>query len=160
MEAILTANLHINKQQTGITLIELMIALAIIGILASIAIPAYQDYVEEARVKMAITDIAAISIKVQAYWEDERAYPPNLAAIGEGGKLDPWENAYQYTDLSQPGSTGAARKDRNLVPLNSDFDLYSRGKDGSSVGPLSAPQSQDDVIRANDGRFIDLASKY
>lgn len=149
-----------NKWQSGLTLIELMIVIAIIGILASIAIPAYQDYVEEAKVAGAVTDIAAISIKIQAYWEDERAYPPNLAAIGEGGKLDPWENPYQYTDLTQPGSTGAARKDRNLVPLNSDFDLYSMGEDGASVGPLSAAKSQDDVLRANDGRFIDLASKY
>ncbi len=150
----------IKKQASGITLIELLIALAIVGILASIALPAYQDYVEKTKIKVAITDIAGISVKIQAFWEDERAYPPNLAAIGEGGKLDPWDNPYQYTDLTLPGSTGAARKDRNLVPLNSDFDLYSRGKDGLSVSPLTAPKSHDDIIRANDGRFIGLASKY
>lgn len=153
-------NIIKGKLQSGLTLIELMIVIAIIGILASIAMPAYQDYVKEAKVKMAVTDIAAISIKIQAYWEDARAYPPNLAAIGEGGKLDPWENPYQYTDLTQPGSTGAARKDRNLVPLNSDFDLYSMGEDGASVSPLTASRSQDDILRANDGRFIGLASKY
>lgn len=146
--------------QSGITLIELMIALAIIGVLASIAIPAYEDYVEEARVAQAVTDISAVSILIQAYWEDERAYPDSLADVGEGGKLDPWDNPYQYTNLTQKGSTGKARKDKNLVPLNSDFDLYSMGKDGKSSSPLTAAASKDDILRANDGRFIDLASKY
>lgn len=149
-----------NTNQRGFTLIEILIAIAIIGVLASIAIPAYQDYKEKARVTQAISDIASISIKIEAYWQDARAYPDSLANVGVIGMLDPWGNSYQYLDLTQSSSTGAARKDKNLVPLNSDFDLYSSGKDGLSVGPLTAPRSKDDVIRANDGRFIDLASKY
>lgn len=148
------------KLSSGFTLIEILIAIAIIGVLASIAIPSYQDYKEKARVTQAITDIASISVKIEAYWQDARAYPTNLADVGIIGMLDPWGNAYRYLDLTKPGATGAARKDRNLVPLNSDFDLYSSGKDGSSVGPLTAAQSKDDVIRANDGKFIDLAAKY
>jgi len=59
-----------------------------------------------------------------------------------------------------PNVTALARKDRFLVPLNSDYDLYSEGKDGESMAPLSAPQSQDDVVRANDGAYIGLASQY
>jgi len=55
---------------------------------------------------------------------------------------------------------GQARKDHFLVPLNSDYDLYSVGKDGESRAPLSAPQSADDVIRANDGAYIGLAANY
>jgi general secretion pathway protein G len=46
------------------------------------------------------------------------------------------------------------------VPINSDFDLYSLGKDGKSAGPLTALASRDDVILANDGRFVGLASDY
>jgi general secretion pathway protein G len=148
------------KCQSGFTLIEILIAIAIIGILASIAIPSYKDYKEKARVSQAISDIATISVKIEAFWQDARAYPANLTEIGLIGMKDPWGNVYRYLDLTRPGSTGAARKDRNLVPLNSDFDLYSSGKDGLSVGPLTAPRSKDDVIRANDGKFIDLASKY
>lgn len=53
-----------------------------------------------------------------------------------------------------------ARKDRNLIPLNSDFDLFSKGKDGQSLPPITAPVSQDDVLRANNGGFVNLASKY
>ncbi len=52
------------------------------------------------------------------------------------------------------------RKDRFLVPLNSDFDLYSKGPDRKSVPPLTAEASRDDIIRANDGGYIGLASEY
>lgn len=58
------------------------------------------------------------------------------------------------------GGIGGARKDRFLVPINSDFDLYSMGKDGQSVGPLTAQKSHDDVIRANDGEFYGLAANF
>jgi general secretion pathway protein G len=47
-----------------------------------------------------------------------------------------------------------------VVPINSDYDLYSMGKDGESVPPLTARASRDDVIRANDGAYIGLASEF
>ena len=53
-----------------------------------------------------------------------------------------------------------ARKDRFLVPINTDFDLYSMGKDGESVPALTAAKSRDDVVRAANGAFIGLASKF
>ncbi|MFV1921735.1 MAG: type IV pilin protein [Methylotenera sp.] len=151
---------YATQKQSGLTIIELMIVVAIIGVLASIALPAYNDYKEKARINQAVSDISNIASQIEAYWQDARAYPPSLADIGAAAMTDPWGNAYRYTDLSLPGSTGAARKDRNLVPLNSDFDLYSMGKNGQTTGPISTPKGRDDIIRANDGRFIDIASKY
>ena len=53
-----------------------------------------------------------------------------------------------------------ARKDHSLHPLNSTYDLYSKGKDGDSQSPLTAPASRDDIIRANDGGYIGVASGY
>lgn len=154
-------NKHFQKKiQSGLTLIELMIVIAIIGVLASIAIPAYKNYTEKAKVNQAVTDIAAIAVKIEAYWQDARAYPPSLNEVGAAGMVDPWGNAYRYLDVSKPSNMGHARKDRNLVPINSDFDLYSVGKNGQTTGPISTPRGRDDIIRANDGRFLDIASNY
>ena len=143
----------------GLTVIELMIAIAIVGILAKIAIPMYADYKEKARVIMAIQDIAMMSTKISNYWNDARDYPDSLAEIGEASKLDPWGQPYQYLNLNKHGN-GGARRDRNLNPLNSDFDLYSKGKDNGSHLPITQSISLDDVLRANDGKFIDLAKNY
>ena len=46
------------------------------------------------------------------------------------------------------------------VPINSSYDLFSQGKDGQSSPPLTASASRDDIVRANDGDFIGLASRY
>ena len=52
------------------------------------------------------------------------------------------------------------RKDHELVPLNSDFDLYSLGPDGISALALPAAPSQDDVVRAANGAYIGLGANY
>ncbi len=52
------------------------------------------------------------------------------------------------------------RKERFLFPINEEYDLYSCGRDGDSEPGLSAPVSQDDIIRANDGAFIGRASEF
>jgi general secretion pathway protein G len=53
-----------------------------------------------------------------------------------------------------------ARKDGFLVPINSDFDLYSMGPDRESKPTLSNPVSRDDIIRGADGAFYGLAEKF
>ncbi len=58
------------------------------------------------------------------------------------------------------GGVGGARKDRFLVPINSDFDIYSMGKDKDTVAPLNPPKSHDDIIRASDGGFYGLAKNF
>lgn len=55
---------------------------------------------------------------------------------------------------------GKLRKDKNLVPINSDFDLYSKGPDGQSASPLTASISQDDIVRGRNGTFFGKASEY
>jgi general secretion pathway protein G len=151
---------HRAPRERAFTFIEILVAIAILCVLAAIALPAYMDYRERLRVAEAVTDIGAIQAHIMYFIEDNRTPPDDLAQVGQAGKLDPWGNPYQYLNLATTKGNGKARKNRNLVPINSDFDLYSMGKDGKSVGPLTAKASRDDIVRANDGRFIGLASEY
>ena len=67
-------NMNMKKAQQGFTLIELMIVVAIIGILASIAIPAYQDYIKKANASAAVANLAGQKIKIaESYTIDAKA---------------------------------------------------------------------------------------
>jgi general secretion pathway protein G len=146
----------------GFGLIELMITLVIASLLLSIAVPAYDRYVDRAKEARAIGDIGAISIEIGKFQlRNNNALPDTLGELGTDISLDPWDVPYEYLNIvtAEPGN-GAFRKDKNLNPLNSDFDLYSSGEDKDSKGPLSAKESRDDIIRANNGAFIGLAEDY
>lgn len=141
------------------TLIELLSVMAIIGVLSSVAVPRYGAMVEKAKVTKAIGDLRTLAIDLHSL----DSLPSSLSAIGRGTLLDPWGRPYQY--LKFPGGKGkappqGARKDRFLVPINSEFDVYSLGKDGASAAPLTAKASRDDIIVANDGGYVGLASNY
>ncbi len=70
------------QDQRGITLLELLVALAIVGILSAVAIPAYQNYVKHARTVEGNTAVRDVGSLENAYYVDTGAYPDNLASIG------------------------------------------------------------------------------
>ncbi|MCP5273510.1 MAG: prepilin-type N-terminal cleavage/methylation domain-containing protein [Burkholderiales bacterium] len=155
--------ISIRRLGHAFALIELLVVVAIIGVLATIAGPIYSDYIDRARSAQAIQDIGAISKSITIYaLSNGNQFPDSLKTVGMHTMQDPWGNPYQYLNLSDPKlkGKGQARKDHNLVPINSDFDLYSMGKDGASVSPLTAKASRDDIVRANNGRFIGRAEDY
>lgn len=148
-------------KQNGFTLIELMIVIAIIGTLAAIGAVLFAVYIENARVSRAIIDIKTIAQGVMTYelFHPDNEPPNSLSDIDMHTLLDPWGNPYEYQNFNNIPS-GKKRKNRNLVPLNSRYDIWSNGKDGKSQPPITSNLSEDDIIWANDGQYVGLASKY
>jgi general secretion pathway protein G len=130
----------IRHPQAGVTLIEMMIVLVIIGIVAALVVPNVIGRPDEARVAVATTDLRTISASLEMYRLDNRSYPTaaqGLAALSQmpseppvppnwvaGGYLpqvpvDPWGNAYVYV---------------NPAPSGSGYQLMSLGADGQPGG--------------------------
>lgn len=130
------------KGNGGFTLIELMIVIAIIGILSIIVVPRFMDIPQKARVEAAKQQIAAFGLALDRYNLDNGVYPTTeqgLAALiekpssepapmnyNEGGYLkkkelpkDPWGRDYIYRS---PGDQG------------NDYEIMSLGADGRDGG--------------------------
>ena len=149
-----------NSKQLGFSLLEILIVIAILAILVSIAIPAYENYKDKKNIALAKTDILELQVIIDRFYVSNNRFPDTLAEISENIRRDPWGNAYYYTNVSTAKNKGSVRKDKNLTPVNSDYDLYSAGKDGLTRLPFTAQQSQDDIVRCNNGSFIGLALDY
>lgn len=150
----------LRRRTSGFTLIELLFACVIVGVLAMLAQSGHANYREKVRRGQAIQDITVLQLRIRQYENDENKVPASLADIGRAGALDPWGNAYVYTDIGAPGGLGAARKDHKLNPINSDYDLYSKGPDGVTKTQLTNKDSLDDIVRARDGAFVGVAADF
>jgi general secretion pathway protein G len=127
------------KQQSGFTLIEIMVVVVIIGILAALVGPKLFGQVDKARVQAAKAEISTIESAMKFYRLDNFAYPtteqgidalvtkpndPSIKNWNPGGYLermpsDPWGNPYLYLN---PGNQGG------------DIDVYTLGADAAPGG--------------------------
>jgi general secretion pathway protein G len=146
----------------GFTLLELIVVIAIIGILATIGVPMYYNFLEKARLTKVITEMKMLEREISLWETDHGSLPDSLEQIGRGELRDPWGNPYQYLNFStiKGEGKGKMRKDHMLVPINDTFDLYSMGADGKSQVPLTAKASHDDIIRAHNGLYVGPVSEF
>jgi len=150
----------IARSNHGFTLIELLIVMSVIGVLASISLPAVYEFRNKARTSRAATEIRGLEKDIIS-WASEKGSYPTLGEVANDAAnpalttlknlKDPWGNNYEYN----PACTR-----RFGTYFNSDFDLYSKGPNGVTVvDDLNHPFSLDDIVRFRDGAFDDVAEK-
>lgn len=169
----------------GFTLIDLLIVTSILGVISMISVSSYNGYIDATKNSQAAAQIRSLAFLINDYAEYYGYYPNSLSDIGNENLKDPWGNHYIYFNLYNQNdhgdnddknehdsdddhhdsdddkiNIGAARKDGNLVPINTKFDLCSSGKDNKTKPPLRAKDSHDDIIYANDGGYIGLAESF
>lgn len=138
---------------SGFTLVELLMVVALIGILATLSIPAYTVFIDRAKNGRAKSEVRLLETEINAYRFDTNSFPANLAAINRAGLLDPWGNAYVYSPTPV--------RERFGEPLNDDYDLCSMGRDGlTPADGLLIGSGADDLVRGRNGIFVGSGAEF
>jgi general secretion pathway protein G len=152
----------VSYSKRGVTLIELMLVVCIIGIVSGIAVPAYTGYREKIDAAKGVAEMTGIGLLIDKFYAENNRYPNSLGDIGKGGLKDPWGRNYQYQNNllimanDKKNKCNGCRKDGPIHPLNTDYDLFSVGKDGKSDDTIRSQPSQDDIVRAFNGSYLGI----
>ena len=154
MFRVMTIRARTAKKVAGFTLIEVVIVCGLIGTLSMIVVPRLLGYAERNREQEAIVDITLMASDIDHFIMDFDTPPDSLADVGLDSLKDPWGRPYVYLKIFGNPKPLGQRKDHSLVPVNSDYDLYSIGPDGLTGAPFTDSKARDDIVRASNGGFI------
>ncbi|HFA2754499.1 TPA: pilin, partial [Neisseria gonorrhoeae] len=140
-----------NTLQKGFTLIELMIVIAIVGILAAVALPAYQDYTARAQVSEAILLAEGQKSAVTEYYLNHGKWPEDNTSAGVASPSDIKGKYVQKVEVAkgvvtaEMASTGVNKeiKDKKL-------SLWAKRQDGSVKWFCGQPVTRDDAAAKDD----------
>jgi len=148
----------------GFTLVELIVVLAIVTALVTMGFPVVYEFRDKSRTSRAAVEIRGLEKDIISFASEKGKYPdPSDVAAADSthnpilvplrNLQDPWGNNYQYAHPNTRTYYGDQ--------INNDFDLWSWGKlKGAADNSINDPDSLDDIVRAKDGSFDELAEKY
>ncbi|HFA0245509.1 TPA: pilin, partial [Neisseria gonorrhoeae] len=136
-----------NTLQKGFTLIELMIVIAIVGILAAVALPAYQDYTARAQVSEAILLAEGQKSAVTEYYLNNGIWPENNASAGVASS-DKIKGKYVQSVTVAKGVVTAqmASSNVNNEIKGKKLSLWAKRQDGSVKWFCGQPVTRDKAV--------------
>lgn len=146
------AHLAVTSANCGFTLVEVLIVVVIIMMLSTIGFTGMTKFREAAKLSRCMNEIRSLEREITAWAIDKASMPASLNDIGRASLRDPWGNNYVYNIPTTRTFAGP--------PINTDFDLYSKGPNGIYVDSIDGVGSEDDVIRGRTGNYVGLAIKY
>ncbi|HFA4798991.1 TPA: pilin, partial [Neisseria gonorrhoeae] len=135
-----------NTLQKGFTLIELMIVIAIVGILAAVALPAYQDYTARAQVSEAILLAEGQKSAVAGYYLNHGEWPKNNASAGVASSASDIKGKYVKEVKVEKGVVTATMASSNVNKeiQGKKLSLWAKRQDGSVKWFCGQPVTRDD----------------
>ncbi|MBH6362877.1 pilin [Neisseria meningitidis] len=151
-----------NTLQKGFTLIELMIVIAIVGILAAVALPAYQDYTARAQVSEAILLAEGQKSAVTEYYLNHGEWPSNNTSAGVASTATDIKGKYVEKVEVAKGVITAEMKSSgvNKEIQGKKLSLWAKRQDGSVKWFCGQPVKRNDTatdadVTADSGNEID-----
>ncbi|HEZ3732816.1 TPA: pilin [Neisseria meningitidis] len=154
-----------NTLQKGFTLIELMIVIAIVGILAAVALPAYQDYTARAQVSEAILLAEGQKSAVTEYYLNHGEWPANNSSAGVATSTDIKGKYVQSVEVKNGVVTATmASSNVNNEIKGKKLSLWAKRQNGSVKWfcglPVTRNNAKDDTIKAATDTTTNINTKH